>query len=57
MKAEELIKFFDKKSIIVKDVKKAIIKINKNLKKNDSLAIIGSHYLGESIRSVYKNNF
>ena len=49
--------FNNQKTRIEMDINKAIIKTNKLMKKNDSLAIIGSHYLGETIQRVYKNNF
>ena len=57
MEAEELIKFFNKKAIIIKDINTAINSIDQKLEKNDSLAIVGSHYLGKSVQRVYKNNF
>ena len=58
MKAEKLFNLFDKeKTEIIYNVKEAIIKVNDKLKKNDSLVIIGSHYLGETIQSVYKKSF
>ena len=58
MKAEKLFNLFEKeKTEIIYNVKEAIIKVNDKLKKNDSLVIIGSHYLGETIQSVYKKSF
>tara|TARA_Y100001980_G_C14552776_1_gene337325 strand:+ start:1458 stop:2648 length:1191 start_codon:yes stop_codon:yes gene_type:complete len=49
--------FSKSKSIIIKNVEKAIKTINKKLDLNDSLVIIGSHYLGNSIQRVYKKSF
>ena len=57
MSASELFEFFNKKAIIIKNINDAINHINNKLKSKDSLAIIGSHHLGESIQRVYKNNF
>ena len=58
MQAEILYNFFSKKNtIVIKNINEAIFKINDKLKKNDSLAIVGSHYLGKSIQRVYKNSF
>ena len=58
MKAEKLFNIFEKeKTEIIYNVKEAILKINDKLEENDSLAIIGSHYLGETILSVYKKTF
>ena len=57
MKASKLATFFNKKAKQIKDINKAINHINQKLEKNDSLAIVGSHYLGKSIQRVYKNNF
>ena len=49
--------FSKSKSIIIKNIEKSIETINKKLDLNDSLVIIGSHYLGNSIQRVYKKSF
>ena len=42
---------------VIKNVKIAIQRINEKLDWNDSLVIMGSHYLGNSIQRVYKKSF
>ena len=58
MKAENLYNSIkSNKTKIIINIEKAIQNINNKLKLNDSLVIMGSHYLGESIKRVYKNSF
>ena len=49
--------FLKSKSKVIKNVENAIQTINEKLDLNDSLVIIGSHYLGNSIQRVYKKSF
>ncbi len=58
MNYNDLYKIFNsEKTIKIKNIDEAIEKIDKKLDKDDSLAIIGSHYLGNSIKRVYKKSF
>ena len=50
-------KFSKSKSKVIKNVKIAIQRINEKLEWNDSLVMMGSHYLGNSIQRVYKKSF
>ena len=59
MPAKEIANIFKNTNniFIEKDVNKAIEFSYKTLNKHDSLVIIGSHFLGPSINSFFKNCF
>ena len=58
MSAETLENLFcDEKSKLILNPETAISECNNRLNKEDSLAIIGTHYLGNSIQRVYKISF
>ena len=58
MPAQEIATIFKNQNIIIEKKINTAIKIGmKNLKKNDVLVIIGSHFLGPAINSFFKNCF